>query len=121
MKVRYFAWMKRTVGVADEEVAPPTDVRTVGDLVVWLRSRSNGHAEALAEGAATLEELRAVMAGFEGSPLRETAPITTTSARQRFAKRGRRLAGSPRSYTTFFSGMSLRAATVASALRTPPS
>ena len=36
MKVRYFAWMKRTVG----------------DLVTWLRSRSSGHATALAEGAA---------------------------------------------------------------------
>ena len=27
MKVRYFAWMKRTVGVADEEVAPPAEVQ----------------------------------------------------------------------------------------------
>ncbi|HTG18561.1 MAG TPA: molybdopterin converting factor subunit 1 [Reyranella sp.] len=52
MKVRYFAWMKRTVGVADEEVAPPADVKTVGELVMWLRARSAGHAEALAEGAA---------------------------------------------------------------------
>ena len=52
MKVRYFAWMKRTVGVADEEVAPPADVKTVGELVAWLRARSAGHAEALAEGAA---------------------------------------------------------------------
>jgi molybdopterin synthase sulfur carrier subunit len=52
MKVKYFAWMKRTVGVAEEEVAPPSDVRTVGDLVAWLRERSGGHAEALAEGAA---------------------------------------------------------------------
>jgi molybdopterin synthase sulfur carrier subunit len=52
MKVRYFAWMKRTVGVAEEEVTLPTDVRTVGDLVAWLRTRSGGHAEALAEGAA---------------------------------------------------------------------
>ena len=52
MKVRYFAWMKRTVGVAEEEVSPPADVRTVGDLVAWLRNRSGGHAEALAEGAA---------------------------------------------------------------------
>ncbi|MCF8532277.1 MAG: molybdopterin converting factor subunit 1 [Reyranella sp.] len=52
MKVRYFAWMKRTVGVADEEVNPPADVRTVGDLVAWLRTRSPGHAEALATGAA---------------------------------------------------------------------
>ena len=47
MKVRYFAWMKRTVGVADEEVAPPADVKTVGELVAWLRARSAGHAEAL--------------------------------------------------------------------------
>ena len=52
MKVRYFAWMKRTVGVADEEISPPAEVKTVGDLVVWLRGRSAGHAEALAAGAA---------------------------------------------------------------------
>jgi molybdopterin synthase sulfur carrier subunit len=52
MKVRYFAWMKRTVGVAEEDVSPPADVRTVGELVTWLRGRSAGHAEALAEGAA---------------------------------------------------------------------
>jgi len=52
MKVRYFAWMKRTVGISEEEVDPPADVRTVGDLVAWLRTRSGGHAEALAEGAA---------------------------------------------------------------------
>jgi molybdopterin synthase sulfur carrier subunit len=52
MKVRYFAWMKRTVGTSDEEVALPADVKTVGELVAWLRGRSAGHAEALAEGAA---------------------------------------------------------------------
>ena len=52
MKVRYFAWMKRTVGIADEEVTPPASVRTVADLIAWLRQRSPGHAEALAEGAA---------------------------------------------------------------------
>ena len=52
MKVKYFAWMKRIVGVPEEEVSPPADVRTVDDLVKWLRTRSNGHAEALAEGAA---------------------------------------------------------------------
>jgi sulfur-carrier protein len=51
MKVRYFAWMKRTVGMADEEISPPAEVKTVGDLVVWLRGRSAGHAEALAAGA----------------------------------------------------------------------
>jgi molybdopterin synthase sulfur carrier subunit len=44
--------MKRTVGTADETVDLPDDVRTVGDLVTWLRQRSPGHAEALADGAA---------------------------------------------------------------------
>jgi molybdopterin synthase sulfur carrier subunit len=52
MRIRYFAWMKRTVGTSDEEVTPPAEVETVGDLVAWLRTRSVGHAEALAEGAA---------------------------------------------------------------------
>ncbi len=52
MKIRYFAWMKRIVGVPEEEVTPPAEVKTVGDLVAWLRGRSAGHAEALAEGAA---------------------------------------------------------------------
>jgi sulfur-carrier protein len=52
MKVRYFAWMKRTVSVAEEDVTPPADVTTVGELVAWLRHKSGGHAEALAEGAA---------------------------------------------------------------------
>ncbi len=52
MKVKYFAWMKRTVGVAEEQVSPPADVATVGELVAWLRTRSAGHAAALAAGAA---------------------------------------------------------------------
>ena len=42
MKIRYFAWMKRTVGVPEEEVTPPAGIDTVGDLVVWLRGRSPG-------------------------------------------------------------------------------
>lgn len=52
MKIRYFAWMKRRVGIGEEEVTPPATVATVADLVAWLRTRSPGHAEALAEGAA---------------------------------------------------------------------
>jgi sulfur-carrier protein len=69
MKVKYFAWMKRTVGLAEEEVTPPDDVRTVGELVTWLRNRSGGHAEALAEGAA-----------FGAAVDRRTAPFDTKLA-----------------------------------------
>jgi molybdopterin synthase sulfur carrier subunit len=69
MKVKYFAWMKRTVGVAEEEVDLPAEVRTVGDLVAWLRTRSAGHAEALAEGAA-----------FGAAVDRRTAPFDASLA-----------------------------------------
>lgn len=48
MKVLYFAWLRSKIGVAQEEVAPPAEVRDVGGLVEWLKARSPKHAEALA-------------------------------------------------------------------------
>lgn len=47
MKVLYFAWLRQRTGVGEESVSPPDSVRTVADLVAWLRDRSPGHAEAL--------------------------------------------------------------------------
>ena len=67
MKVRYFAWMKRTVGLPEEEVTLPAEVRTVGDLVVWLRARTAGHAEALAAGAAFGAAVDQKTASFDAS------------------------------------------------------
>jgi molybdopterin synthase sulfur carrier subunit len=52
VRIKYFAWMKRTVGLAEEEVSPPANVTTVAELIAWLRDKSPGHAEALSEGAA---------------------------------------------------------------------
>ena len=49
MKILYFAWLRARTGVATEDVTPPAEVRTVGDLLIWLRGRSPGHAEALKE------------------------------------------------------------------------
>lgn len=49
MKILYFAWLRSRTGMAEEEVDLPSDVRTVGDLLAWLRDRSPGHAEALRE------------------------------------------------------------------------
>ena len=48
MKVLYFAWLKTRVGVAQEEVDPPAEVTDVAGLIDWLRRRSPGHNEALA-------------------------------------------------------------------------
>ena len=51
MQVLYFAWLRQKVGVGTEEVTPPADVVTVGDLIDWLKTRSDGHAAAFADGA----------------------------------------------------------------------
>jgi len=49
MKVLYFAWVRQRLGAASEEVSPPDTVRTVGDLLQWLKGLDEAHADALAE------------------------------------------------------------------------
>jgi molybdopterin synthase sulfur carrier subunit len=46
VKVRYFAWVRERVGVAEEEIDPPPDIATVGELVAWLAQRGEGYAYA---------------------------------------------------------------------------
>ena len=48
MKVLYFAWLRAKAGTAFEEVTPPAEVTTVGELMSWLASRRPGFAEVLA-------------------------------------------------------------------------
>ena len=49
MKLLYFAWLKSKTGCAEEDVELPRDVSTVAELTAWLKQRSAGHAEALAD------------------------------------------------------------------------
>ena len=51
MKVLYFAWLRTKIGVAQEQVEPPPEVRDVGALVEWLKTRGPKYAEALANTA----------------------------------------------------------------------
>ncbi len=51
MKVLYFAWLRDRVGLAEEDVDPPAEVATVGELIAWLAQRSPGHGEAFADPA----------------------------------------------------------------------
>jgi sulfur-carrier protein len=51
LRILYFALLRERVGMAEETVAPPTDVLTVADLLAWLRGRSDGHEAALANPA----------------------------------------------------------------------
>ncbi len=39
MKILYFAWLRERLDRGEEEVSPPDDVRTVADLIGWLRGR----------------------------------------------------------------------------------
>ena len=46
MKLLYFAWVRERVGKPEEEIDPPANVRTVGELVAWLSSRGEEYAYA---------------------------------------------------------------------------
>jgi sulfur-carrier protein len=48
MKILYFAWLRQKAGTASEEVEPPAEVRTVGDLMQWLAEGRPGLRQALA-------------------------------------------------------------------------
>jgi len=48
MKIFYFAWLRTKIGVPTETVDLPAEVTTVGALVEWLKTRSDRHADALA-------------------------------------------------------------------------
>jgi len=51
MKLLYFAWLRQKIGIAEEQVEPPSDVRTVAELIQWLRGRGPNFADALREDA----------------------------------------------------------------------
>ena len=46
MKLLYFAWVRERVGKPEEEIDPPANVRTVGELVAWLSGRGEEYAYA---------------------------------------------------------------------------
>lgn len=47
MKIRYFAWLRARLGIDEEIVDPPESVRTVAELVDWLRARGPQFADVL--------------------------------------------------------------------------
>jgi molybdopterin converting factor subunit 1 len=51
LRLLYFAWLRERLGTAQEEVALPERVATVGDLLAWQRGRGAAHAAAFAPAA----------------------------------------------------------------------
>ncbi|MDB5374794.1 MAG: molybdopterin converting factor subunit 1 [Belnapia sp.] len=48
MRVLYFAWVRQKIGLGEEVISPPPEVRDIAGLVAWLSTRSPGHAAAFA-------------------------------------------------------------------------
>jgi molybdopterin synthase sulfur carrier subunit len=46
--LRYFAWVRERVGLAEERVELPPSVVTIAELVAWLSARGPGYAAAFA-------------------------------------------------------------------------
>ena len=47
MTLLYFAWVRERIGLDEERIALPADVRDVGGLLAWLKTRGSGYAQAL--------------------------------------------------------------------------
>jgi sulfur-carrier protein len=48
MRLLYFAWVRERIGRAGETLELPSEIRTVAELVTWLRTRGPEYAEAFA-------------------------------------------------------------------------
>jgi molybdopterin synthase sulfur carrier subunit len=68
MKLVYFAWVRERVGKAEEEVVPPPDIKTVADLVRWLKSRGEEYAHAF-------EQAKSIRAAIDRSHVKPDAAI----------------------------------------------
>lgn len=72
MKVRYFAWVRERVGLAEEDIDPPSGIATIADLVGWLTKRGEGHAYAF-------ENPKVIRAAIDKSHVRADTPIKGAS------------------------------------------
>ena len=69
MKVKYFAWVRERVGIAEETLDPPASVRTVDDLIGWLSERSEAYAYAF-------ETPKVIRAAIDHAHVRPDATIS---------------------------------------------
>jgi molybdopterin synthase sulfur carrier subunit len=72
VKIRYFAWVRERVGLAEEDVDPPLGIATISDLVAWLTKRGEGYAYAF-------ENPKVIRAAIDKSHARADAPIKGAS------------------------------------------
>lgn len=64
MKILYFAWVRQKIGKGEEEMALPSHVSTIADLVALLRGRGGGYGEAFADEGRIRAALNQEHVGF---------------------------------------------------------
>jgi sulfur-carrier protein len=52
VKLVYFAWVRERIGHAEEEVEVPAEVKTIGDLIAWQKTRGEEYDYAFSAGTA---------------------------------------------------------------------
>ena len=72
MRVKYFAWVRERIGIAEEQVEPPAGVRTVGELIAWLSERCESYAHAF-------EKPKVIRAAIDHVHVRPDATIAGAS------------------------------------------
>ena len=67
MKVLYFAWLRERLNRGEEEITPPDEVGTVGELIDWLASRDETFAHAVQKRALIKAAVDAKLVGHDAS------------------------------------------------------
>lgn len=68
MKLVYFAWVRERVGKADEDIALPAEIHTVGELMDWLAGRGEEYAYAF-------ENRKVIRAAIDRAHVKPETPI----------------------------------------------
>jgi len=68
MKILYFAWIRQKAGVSEETVDLPVEIKTLSDLVHWLKARGP-------EFEAAFSDIKSVRAAIDQSHAKLDAPI----------------------------------------------
>ena len=68
MKALYFAWVRERIGKAEEELAPPPEVTTIGEMIAWMKTRGEEYAYAFENG-------RSIRAAIDRTHVKHEAPI----------------------------------------------
>jgi molybdopterin synthase sulfur carrier subunit len=68
VKLIYFAWVRERVGKTEEQIDPPADVATVGELMAWLARRGEEYAHAF-------DNPKVIRAAIDRSHVRADAKI----------------------------------------------